>query len=67
MAFPGCPPLGCVIANVEGAKRSLSMEAGRMASHLAKLEKDDQAEVEKQRTSLLQKLGDQGRGTRSSC
>jgi hypothetical protein len=53
------PPLEGVTANVEGAKRSLSMEAGRMASHLAKLEKDDQVEVEKQRKSLLQKLGDQ--------
>jgi len=57
--FPRMPPLEGVTANVEGAKRSLSMEAGRMASHLAKLEKDDQVEVEKQRTSLLQKLGDQ--------
>lgn len=57
--FPRMPPLEGVIANVVGAKRSLSMEAGRMATHLAKIEKDDQAEVEKQRTSLLQKLGDQ--------
>lgn len=57
--FPRMPPLEGVTANVEGAKRSLSMEAGRMASHLAKLEKDDQVEVEKHRTSLLQKLGDQ--------
>lgn len=57
--FPRMPPLEGVIANVEGAKRSLSMEAGRMASHLAKIEKDDQVEADKQRTSLLQKLADE--------